>query len=73
MLLPKEEGSHVDEEGEPRQQPRLVSGGQAIDIQVCEGSSFRNPDSGSFQAPQGPQGEAVTWEGSTGSVGTAEK
>lgn len=73
MLLPKKEGSRVDEEGQPHQQPCRVAGGEAIDLQVCEGSSFRNPDSGSFQAPQGPQGEAVTWEGSTGSVGTAEK
>ena len=73
MLLPKEEGSRNDEEGQPRQHLHRVSGGEAIDLHVCEGSSFRNPDSGSFTAPQGPQGEAVTREGLTGSVGTAEK
>jgi hypothetical protein len=73
VLLPKEEGSCVDEEGQSHRHPCRVAGGEAIDLQVYEGPSFRRPDSGSFAAPQGSQGEAVTWEGSTGSVGTAEK
>lgn len=72
MLLPKKERSHAYAEGQARHHSLARSGGEAIAFRECEGSSFRNPDAGSYSSRQGTTGEAVTWDYSTGSVGTAE-